>query len=217
MTTLDVDRHALRQAVAGFPSVAALTVHTNFPHAMTIEVIERRPVAAIVVGNQRLAVTGNGLLLRDVQDTIGLPAISAPMLPAGETIDAPRTRAQLAVAAAAPANLRRRAEDVVYGRHGLQVDLLDGPPLYFGTPDHAAAKWAAAARVMSSSTAAGATYLDLRTPGRVAAGGLDPVAGKDSQDDAVDPSASVTPAPAATATPIPAPTATPTATPYSQP
>src|SRR3712207_9010914 len=42
----------------------------------------------------------------------------------------------------------------------------------FGSPDDAAAKWAAAARVLAAPSSAGATYLDLRVVGRVAAGGL---------------------------------------------
>jgi cell division protein FtsQ len=49
----------------------------------------------------------------------------------------------------------------------------------FGTRERVAAKWAAAARVLAEQTAAGATYLDLRIPGRVAAGGLGPVPQED--------------------------------------
>ena len=51
------------------------------------------------------------------------------------------------------------------------MDMRDGPPLIFGTRDDAASKWAAAARVLAQPSAAGATYLDLRVAGRVAAGG----------------------------------------------
>lgn len=209
MTTMDFDPKALRQSVAAFPSVAGLTVTTDFPHGMTIEVLERRPVAVIAIGDQRIAVTGDGRLLRDVQDTMGLPAIARHGLPTGERVTGERATAELAVAAAAPPELRRQSETVAYGDRGIEVDLADGPPLIFGTPDHAAAKWVAAARVLAASSSAGATYLDLRVPGRVAAGGLAPVVAEDSQDDAVDPSAQ--------ATPTPIPTPTPTATPYSQP
>ena len=55
------------------------------------------------------------------------------------------------------------------------LDLRDGPDLIFGDARRAAAKWAAAARVLAEPSAAGATYLDLRVPERVAAGGLGPV------------------------------------------
>jgi cell division protein FtsQ len=213
MTTMRVDEAALRQAVAAFPSVAGLRVSTDFPHGMTIEVLERRPVAALVAGDQRIAVTGDGRLLRDVQDTMGLPAVTGASLPGAARVGAPRARAALTVAAAAPPGLRRRSQSVGWGRQGLQVELTDGPPLIFGSADHAAGKWAAAARVLADPSAAGATYLDLRVPGRVAAGGLDPVVAEDAQGDAVDPAASATPAPVPTAVATP----TATATPYSQP
>ena len=45
----------------------------------------------------------------------------------------------------------------------------------FGSDEDAAAKWRAAARVLAETSAQGATYLDLRIPGRVAAGGLAPL------------------------------------------
>jgi cell division protein FtsQ len=246
MTTLHVRQDALRRSVAGFPSVAGLTVRTDFPHGITIEVLQRRPVAAIVVGSARIAVTADGRLLRDEQDTLGLPAIAGASLPVGPTAaGGPRLRADLAVAGAAPPALLSRAQAIVWRDRGLQVDLVDGPPLIFGGPASAAAKWAAAARVLADPSAAGATYLDLREPGRVAAGGLGPVAAVDPQGDAVDPAASPTPvptlptapaaaaaptpaaatatAPVATATPVPTAVATPvptpvtTSAPYSQP
>ena len=53
--------------------------------------------------------------------------------------------------------------------------LTDGPDLIFGDAYDARRKWLAAARVLAASGAAGATYLDLRIPERVAAGGLGPV------------------------------------------
>jgi cell division protein FtsQ len=58
-----------------------------------------------------------------------------------------------------------------------------GPPLIFGSAAAARAKWAAAARVLADPSAAGATYLDLRIPGRVAAGGLAPVASETPNGD----------------------------------
>jgi cell division protein FtsQ len=209
MTTLHVREDALRRAVAGFPSVAGLRVQTHLPHGMTIEVIERHPVAALVAGDQRLAVSADGRLLRDVQDTIGLPSIAQATLPAGLTATGPRISAALAVASAAPEALSKRAERIVFTPKGLTVQLLDGPPLIFGDGSQAAAKWAGAARVLADPTSQGATYLDLREPGRVSAGGLGPVDGEDPMGDAEQA------VPGATATPVPPAAAT--ATPYSQP
>ena len=61
------------------------------------------------------------------------------------------------------------------GPRGLIVDLRDGPELVFGSGSDAARKWAAAVRVLADPSSAGAIYLDLRVPERVAAGGLGPV------------------------------------------
>jgi cell division protein FtsQ len=66
-------------------------------------------------------------------------------------------------------------ERVASGHEGLEVTLGNGPRLIFGGRNDARAKWAAAARVLAEPSAQGATYLDLRVRGRVAAGGVGPV------------------------------------------
>jgi cell division protein FtsQ len=178
MTTLHVREEALHDAVAPYPSVAGLRVETDFPHAMSVQVLEHRPVAAIEVDGRRTPVSGDGIVLNGVQADRTLPSIERSQTPARRVED-DRTRSALAVAAAAPASLLERSDRLSYGPDGLLVDLRDGPPLVFGTQDDAAAKWAAAARVLAEPSAAGATYLDLRVPGRVAAGGLGPVPQED--------------------------------------
>jgi cell division protein FtsQ len=174
MTTLHVREQVLHDAVAQYASVAGLRVETDFPHGMSVEVLEHRPVAAIDVDGQRTPVSGGGIVLNGVQADRTLPSIRRSQTPAGR-VDDDRTLAALAVAAAAPQPLLERSERLFYGPEGLMLDLQDGPPLIFGTRDDATAKWAAAARVLAEPSAAGATYLDLRVPGRVAAGGLGPV------------------------------------------
>jgi len=175
MTTLHVREEALRDAVASYPSVAGLRVQTDFPHALTIEVLEHRPVAALDTGGRRVPVSGGGVVLTGVRADRDLPAIERDATPPEGRVRDARTRAALAVAAAAPEALRARTEALHWTDQGLNAELRDGPPLVFGTQDDAAAKWAAAARVLAEPSAAGATYLDLRVPGRVAAGGLGPV------------------------------------------
>jgi cell division protein FtsQ len=176
MTTLHVRERTLQDAVAGFPSVAALHVRTEFPHRLVVDVVERRPAAIVSSGGQQLAATGTGLLLRDVGAPSGLPEVALDAPPAGARIADARMLSALAVAAAAPAALRPRTTRIAYGPRGITAELRDGPPLVFGTAADAAAKWAAAARVLAEPSAAGATYLDLRITGRVAAGGLGPIA-----------------------------------------
>jgi cell division protein FtsQ len=175
MTTLHVREDALRSAVSAYPSVAGLRVHKDFPHGLSIEVLEHRPVAALASGGRRVPVSGSGVVMNGVRADRDLPAIRIGTLPAGERVDDARTRTALAVAAAAPEALLDRGERIRYGSNGLVMELRDGPPLIFGGDERAHAKWAAAARVLAEPGAAGATYLDLRAPGRVAAGGLGPV------------------------------------------
>jgi cell division protein FtsQ len=176
MTTLHVRRDALDSAVAAYPSVAGLRVKTDFPHALAIEVLEHRPVAALEIDGRRVPISGNGIVLTGVRADRDLPTIRRrDALPPGARVKDARTRTALAVAAAAPARLLERAQRLWWGRRGLTMDMQEGPPLVFGSHDAARAKWAAAARVLAEPSAAGATYLDLRAPGRVAAGGLGPV------------------------------------------
>jgi cell division protein FtsQ len=175
MTTLHVRHDALESAVEPYPSVAGLRVDTDFPHGMSIEVIEHRPVAALNVDGRRIPVSGAGVVLTGVRADEGLPSIRSDTTPPEARVDDRRTRNALTVAAAAPEPLLERSERVWWGQKGLMIDLRNGPPLVFGTHDDARAKWAAAARVLAEPSAAGATYLDLRSPGRVGAGGLGPV------------------------------------------
>lgn len=174
MTTLHVREQTLRDAVAPFASVATVRAHADFPHRLVIQVVQRHAVAAVQQpGGGRVAVTAEGRALSDVPPAT-LPDVDVP---------AAQTHAALAIAEAAPAPLLARADRLSSGAEGLEVDMRDGPPLIFGSASDARAKWAAAARVLADPSAAGATYLDLRLPGRVAAGGLAPVATEDPNGD----------------------------------
>jgi cell division protein FtsQ len=184
MTTLHVRRQALDDAVASYPSVAGLRVQTDFPHKMTIEVLEHRPVAALDIDGRRVPVSGGGIVLTGVRADSDLPSIRQGSTPPDGRVTDVRTREALAIAAAAPQSLLARGERFSWGKDGLTLALRDGPPLVFGNPEDATKKWAAAARVLAEPSAAGATYLDLRIVGRVAAGGLGPVPQQDPDENA---------------------------------
>ena len=47
MTTLHVRQEVLEQAIAAYPVVKALDVRPDFPHGLTIQVIEYRPAALV--------------------------------------------------------------------------------------------------------------------------------------------------------------------------
>jgi cell division protein FtsQ len=176
MTTLHVREDALRDAVRTFPSVAAIHARPDFPHRLTIDVVEQRPVAALdVLGARRVPVTRAGVLLRGVEADRELPSVQLDRPALGTKLTDRRLLGVLAVASAAPGPLLARADDLALGDRGVVVAMRDGPDLVFGNGADAHAKWLAAARVLAEPSAAGATYLDLRIPGRVAAGGLAPM------------------------------------------
>ena len=183
MTTLHVKQDVLNESVSPYTSVAGLRVRTDFPHKLSIEVLERRPVAALDVGGRRVPVSSSGFVLTGVNADRDLPSIKEERTPPDGTVADRRTRAAIAVAAAAPQELLKRSERLYWGSRGLTLDLRDGPPLYFGTGDDSNLKWAGAARVLAEPSAAGATYLDLRVPGRVAAGGIGPVPQEPAPED----------------------------------
>ncbi len=175
MTTLHVSKAALEDAVAPFSSVETVRVKTDFPHGMKIDVVERRPVAALAIGDRRIPVTGGGFLLRGIVADRDLPTVRLSKPVIGERVTDRAALGALEVARAAPGPLLHAADEVGVQPRGVVVGLKDGPDLVFGDGEDAAAKWTAAARVLAEPSAAGATYLDLRVPGRVAAGGLAPV------------------------------------------
>ena len=171
MTTLHVRHEQLELALARFPQVAEVRAEADFPHKLTIEVVERRPVAAIELGGIRVPVGAGGLVMRGVRAG-ELPLVRADRLSAESRIADERALSAVEVLARAPDELRERVERAWFGPRGLMLDLRSGPDLVFGSHREATAKWAGAARVLADPSAAGATYLDVRVPGRVAAGGL---------------------------------------------
>jgi cell division protein FtsQ len=174
MTTLHVREDQLRAAVAEYPSIAGIATDPKFPHKLAIEVRERAPVAAIDSGGGRVAASGDGRVLRGMKSS-GLPTLHVKSPPAGERVTDRRLLGALGVAGGAPPELRPRIARLWSSGRGLTVDLRNGPDLVFGSGSDAARKWRAAVRVLADPSSAGATYLDLRVPERVAAGGLGPV------------------------------------------
>ncbi len=190
MTTLHVREDQLRAAVAQFPSVAGLKADAKFPHKLTIEVRERAPVAAIESGAGRVAAAGDGRVLRGLKAS-GLPTLHVRTPPPGDRVTDRKTLGALGVAGVAPVELRSRIERLWSGPRGLTLQMRNGPDLVFGSGSDANRKWAAAVRVLADPSSAGATYLDLRVPERVAAGGLGPVEPEAQQPAQTNPQALV--------------------------
>jgi cell division protein FtsQ len=169
MTTLHVDRAELERAIEAYPVVRALEVRADFPHGLEIHVVEHRP-AAIIGG---LPVAGDGTILRGLPVEGRLPTIDARAELEGDRLKNPVALHAARVAGGAPAALRPRLERIeMRGRDGIVVQLRDGPELIFGDATRIRAKWIAAKHVLADPEAEGASYIDVRLPGRPAAGGL---------------------------------------------
>jgi cell division protein FtsQ len=216
MTTLHVEPERLERAAAAFPVIAAIEVDRDFPHGLTIHVIEHRPAAVVDVNGRNVPIAGDGSVLAGMPVEGDLPTIEISgglpqrRLPPGAARDSAR------VAGGAPAVIARRLESVGRegGARGVVVQVEDGPEIVFGGAERVAAKWAAAVRVLADEEAAGAAYVDVRIPERPVAGGVavetvTPVA--PLSDTAADP-ALATPDPTAVAPVDPAAT-TPVAPP----
>lgn len=191
MTTLHVRLDRLRTAVSPYPVVRELHVKADFPHTLRITVVPYEPVAVLVTQGRRIPVAADGTILRGQAGSPTLTAVPVGALPGGRQVADPKARAAVALLGAAPRRLRTTVDGVRSTRGGLHVEVHRGPELIFGAPTRLAAKWAAAARVLSDPAARGATYVDLRVPER-------PVAGRFSTDAATTaPADAVTPPPTA--------------------
>jgi cell division protein FtsQ len=175
MTTTHVDIAGLKEAVAAYTVIKGLAVHTEFPHGLSIRVIERLPVAALVVGGVRLGIAADGAIVHGLGGSIqSLPSLTAAEIPTTKALSDPASIDALEVLDIAPAVLRRVIARVGEGPQGLTVYLRDGPPVYFGDTSRLHAKWASTARVLGDPQSLGAAYLDVRLPDRPAAGVNDP-------------------------------------------
>ncbi len=170
MTTLDVELGRLRSAVQAYPVVKGIRVSTAFPHGMTIDVQEQVPIAVIVDGGVRTAVTADGTLLRDAAGTSGLPSVTVADEPNGNRVSG-GTLDVVRLLAAAPYAALAKVQSAGDGPiRGLVAQLRDGPRIYFGTGTELAAKWQSALLVLGSPHAAGASYIDVSDPRLPAAG-----------------------------------------------
>src|SRR3954447_9793705 len=93
MTTLHVRPQALEDATANLASVASVEVAPDFPHTLRIHVTERRPVAALAPqGEQRIPVTGDGVVLNGVTAERDLPNLVVADSAIGPTLTDRRAR-----------------------------------------------------------------------------------------------------------------------------
>jgi cell division protein FtsQ len=171
MSTLAPNPAALQAAVRRFPAVSAVRAFPSFPHGMRIAVTQLPAVAALLVGGTRTAVSSGGVVLGASVPSSSLPTVADDAVPGpGSHLANPLVLEALTVLGAAPASLDRLAAKAYFGPRGLTVAMRDGLLVYFGDAIRPHAKWLSLASVLAAGGAAGATYVDVRLPGRPAAG-----------------------------------------------
>ncbi len=67
MTTLHVRAERIERVAATFPTVASVSVDTNFPHGMTITVHERPPAMIVRTPDEEMPVAADGTILTGVE------------------------------------------------------------------------------------------------------------------------------------------------------
>jgi cell division protein FtsQ len=171
MTTMDFDTGALRSAVSSFAIVGSVHVATSFPHTVSISVVERPPVAALLSAGERTAVAADGTVLGPDLLSSSLPIVDGSVVPSsGGRLREGQALSAVTVLGAAPATLARFVVRAFTGPEGLTLAMRNGLLVYFGNSLRPHAKWLSLARVLVSPSAAGATYIDVRLPERPAAG-----------------------------------------------
>ncbi len=172
MTTWNFDTSRIEEAAGQFVDVAGVEVDTDFPHAATIRIEVRRPVLIARIGGRTVTLAQTGEVINPTHTVAGLPKIDAPGVIRGDRVTSGKAFQAVTVLGAAPDVLLRKVEAVRWGKMGIVVKIKNGPELYFGDSSDARLKWRDAASVLASENSRGASYLDLRVPGRPAVGGL---------------------------------------------
>lgn len=171
MTTLNVDRDALVRAVERFPTVRQIETETEFPHGLKIEVSERLPAAVVSSGSEEVPVSSDGYLLEGIEFDAGLPSLETAEEPEGGRLSG-EDAALAAIAGGVHDSLRPQVETIVFDEEagGVVAVLGGGMDLRFGDANRPAAKWAAAATVLSDPELGAPGYVDVSVPERPVAG-----------------------------------------------
>jgi cell division septal protein FtsQ len=172
MTTMNFDANRIEEAAGQFVSVAGVTAKTDFPHGVVLTIDVRRPVLVAKINGRTVTLSQNGEIMTAAQSTSTLPRIEAAGTIDGNRVTGGRALGAAKLLGAAPDVLLRKVDEIRWGKLGLMVTLNNGPVLYFGDSSDVDQKWRDAAAVLASPQAHGAAYLDLRSPGRPAIGGL---------------------------------------------
>jgi cell division septal protein FtsQ len=170
MTTLHVKEELLDEAVDSFQAVRSVSASADFPNSMKIEVVEWRPVAVLLSRDgRRVAVAGEGTLLRGVGAGARLPVVRVSEIPHSGELEERPALGLVRLLGEAPEQLTRLLARAYVGEHGMDVETREGTTIQFANDARARAKWAAAASVIADPSSRGAEVIDVRVPERPAA------------------------------------------------
>ena len=188
MTTLHVDESRLRELAGRYPAVTTLQTEADFPHGLSIRIVERPPVGLVEGARGRpVPVAADGSILEGQPVDRPLPSLPG-RASSGRRARRATTASAARLTAAVPRTLAVWLERVRRDQAGWTVELRQGPELRFGSLADLGAKWSAATAVLRSQRARGARYIDLRLPDRPAAGGFPPSPSTEPSTDVEDPS-----------------------------
>lgn len=163
---LDVRADGVARAVETLPGVADATVRRRWPGTIEIAVIERRPVATVVVGATFAEIAADGVVI-DVWTSppAGLPLLDGVSVDAepGAVVDAADL---LAVAAALPRDIAARVASVATGDapRSVELRLADGARVVLGPVAELGAKLTAVLTVLEQVDLGCVAVLDVRVP-----------------------------------------------------
>jgi cell division septal protein FtsQ len=131
-----------------------------------------RPVAVIGSGEEAVAVTGGGAIVRwwPLDEAPALPLLPLVEPPKGGRLAGPMLQ-QVRVLGAAPPALRPYLAASHYGESGVDVETTSGIELRFGDASLAARKWKSAAAILADPEITALDYVDLSAPARPSYGG----------------------------------------------
>jgi len=171
MSTLAPNQSALMAAVARFPQVSEVRAIPSFPHGMRIIVVEQAPAAVLIASGVRTAVAADGVVLGPALAVSTLPSVAGAFIPpVGSHLSNPLELEAMAALGAAPHALSGLVSRAYVGPRGLTLAMRNGLLVYFGDANRPHAKWLSLMSVLADPSSAGASYVDVRLPGRPTAG-----------------------------------------------
>lgn len=159
-----VDTGAAARRIEKLPWVAQARVEAHLPGEMEIGIVERTPVAWAHRGDRVALVDADGRVLGAViAPPPRLPELAGVdrVPPPGRTV---RPSGALRVPGAVPPELRARVRAVQVRGAEVALELVDGPEIRLGRPDHVAVKGQAALAVLGAEPNAHLAYVDVRVP-----------------------------------------------------